>query len=171
MLDAIGPETAIVAVPQCHWTDGTVVDLVTLGERCRETGAALVVDATQSAGAMPLNLDAVQPDFVIATGYKWLFCPYPFGFLYAAPQHRTGRPLEGHSFHRAGARQSEGRMGYIREYEPGARRYDMGERANFIHIPMALAALDQLGAWGVEAIATSLRPLTETIAREAESRG
>lgn len=171
VLDSIGPETAIVAVPQCHWTDGALVDLVALGERCRDTGATLVVDATQSAGAMPLNLDAAQPDFVIAAGYKWLFCPYSFGFLYAAPQHRTGRPLEGHSFHRAGARQSEGRTGYIREYEPGARRYDMGERANFIHLPMARAALDQLGAWGVEAIAISLRALTEAIAGEAEIRG
>ncbi|MDA0702183.1 MAG: aminotransferase class V-fold PLP-dependent enzyme [Proteobacteria bacterium] len=171
VLDAIGPETAIVAVPQCHWTDGATVDLVALGERCRAVGAALVIDATQSAGAMPLDLDAVRPDFVVAAGYKWLFCPYSFGFLYAAPQRRAGRPLEGHSFHRAGARQSEGRTGYIREYEPGARRYDMGERANFIHLPMARAALDQLAAWGVEAIAASLRPLTETIANQAESRG
>lgn len=171
VLDALGPETAIVAVPQCHWTDGAVVDLVALGQACRKVGAALVVDATQSAGAMPLDLDAVRPDFVVAAGYKWLFCPYSLGFLYAAPHRREGVPLEGHSFHRAGARQSEGRTGYIREYEPGARRYDMRERSNFIHLPMALSALCQLGAWGVGEIAASLRPLTAAIAGEAESRG
>ncbi|MBT5415889.1 MAG: aminotransferase class V-fold PLP-dependent enzyme [Rhodospirillaceae bacterium] len=169
VLNAVVKNTAIVAVPQYHWTDGATVDLAAVGARCRAVGAALVVDATQSAGAAPLDLDAVRPDFVVAAGYKWLFCPYTLGFLYAAPHRREGRPLEGHTFHRAGARQSEGRTGYIREYEPGARRYDMGERANFIHLPMALAALEQLNAWTVEEIAATLRPLTATIAERAES--
>lgn len=171
VLETLCPETGIVALPQCHWTDGATLDLVAIGARCRAVGAALVVDATQSAGALPQTLDTVRPDFLIAAGYKWLFCPYGLGFLYAAPHRRTGRPLEGHVWHRDGARGHEGRTGYVRDYEPGARRYDVGERADFIRLPMALAALQQLAAWGIPGLAAALAPLTEAAAEGAVERG
>ena len=47
-MEAIDSSTAVVAVPNVHWTDGTYFDLIELGRRCRDVGAALVVDATQS---------------------------------------------------------------------------------------------------------------------------
>lgn len=53
VLEAIDDRTAIVAVPHCHWTDGTLVDLQQIGQRARETEAALVVDGCQSIGALP----------------------------------------------------------------------------------------------------------------------
>ena len=85
---------ALVAVPHCHWTDGTWVDLVKVGARAREVGAVLAVDATQSLGALPLNVAEVQPDYLVAAGYKWLMGPYSQGYLYVAPRHREGQPLE-----------------------------------------------------------------------------
>src|SRR5258708_3759079 len=61
--DMIDKNTAIVAVPQCHWTDGSRIDLEHVGRRVREVGAALVIDGSQSLGACPLDLTRVQPDF------------------------------------------------------------------------------------------------------------
>ncbi|WP_368487304.1 hypothetical protein [Celeribacter sp. HF31] len=52
-------------------------------------GAALVVEVTQSLGAMPLDLARVQPDFMIASGYKWLLFPYGLSQFYAAPNGMT----------------------------------------------------------------------------------
>lgn len=164
-------DTAIVATPNCHWTDGGLVDLVAVGRRCRELGAALVVDGTQSVGAMPLDLDAVRPDFLLCSAYKWLMCPYGLGFLYAAGRRQAGHPIEEHGWNRAGADSHEGKMGYLTEYAAGARRYDMGERSNFITLPMAIAALERLLAWGVEEIAASLRPVTEEIVDRAAPLG
>ena len=66
----VGARTAIVALPNVHWTDGTLFDLVAIGERCRDVGAALVVDATQSVGALPFDVAAVQPDVLICASYK-----------------------------------------------------------------------------------------------------
>jgi selenocysteine lyase/cysteine desulfurase len=43
ILEAIGPQTAIVALPHCHWTDGSLIDLVAVGEKVRREGAALVL--------------------------------------------------------------------------------------------------------------------------------
>jgi selenocysteine lyase/cysteine desulfurase len=93
-LAAIGPGVKAVSLSTCRWTDGARLDLEAVGEACRAVGAALVVDATQSLGAMPLNLAAVRPDFLIAAGYKWLLGPYGFGLTYVAPAWREARPLE-----------------------------------------------------------------------------
>jgi selenocysteine lyase/cysteine desulfurase len=79
VLDAIGPDTAIVAVPHCHWADGGLLDLVRIGAAARRHGAALVLDLTQSLGAMPFDLAAVDPDFVAVACYKWLMSPYGTG--------------------------------------------------------------------------------------------
>ncbi|NJS14329.1 MAG: aminotransferase class V-fold PLP-dependent enzyme, partial [Sphingopyxis sp.] len=50
VLAAIDADTAVVSVPQCHWADGRLVDLVKVGAACRAVGAALVLDLTQSIG-------------------------------------------------------------------------------------------------------------------------
>ena len=64
VLDAIDDRTAVVSVPNCHWTDGTIVDLAAVGEAARAVGASLCVDASQSFAAMPLDVAVVKPDFV-----------------------------------------------------------------------------------------------------------
>ena len=56
VIDAISERTAIVAVPNCHWTDGAFIDLNRISEACKSINAALVVDATQSLGALPLDV-------------------------------------------------------------------------------------------------------------------
>ncbi|HTE67368.1 MAG TPA: aminotransferase class V-fold PLP-dependent enzyme, partial [Actinomycetes bacterium] len=61
VLDALDERTAVVAVLAAHWTDGGSVDLAAVGSRARAAGAALVVDASQALGAMPLDLAAIQP--------------------------------------------------------------------------------------------------------------
>jgi selenocysteine lyase/cysteine desulfurase len=75
LLERIDERRAVVAVPQYHWTDGSLVDLERVGERVRAVGAALVVDATQSLGAAPLDLGKVQPDYLAAATYKWFAHP------------------------------------------------------------------------------------------------
>ena len=94
LLAAIDERTAIVACPHCRWTDGALLDLAAVGAAARAAGAALVLDLTQSAGALPFDAAAVRPDFVVAACYKWLLGPYATGFLWVAPEHRDGRPLE-----------------------------------------------------------------------------
>ena len=171
VLERLDRTTAIAALPNVHWTDGGLLDLVAIGRRCRELGAALVIDGTQSVGAMPLDVREVQPDFLVVSAYKWLLCPYTLGFLYAAPHRQDGRPIEEHGQSRQGAATAEGKTGYTFDFAPGARRYDMGERCNFINLPMAITAMDQLIAWGPPAIAATLAGLTAQVAAEAESRG
>jgi selenocysteine lyase/cysteine desulfurase len=172
VLAHVDAATAVVAVPNCHWSDGALIDLVAVGAAARKVGAALVVDATQSVGAAPLDLAAVQPDYVMCSGYKWLFCPYVLGFLYVAPHRQSGSGIEFHGFNRDGARSNMGSsFEHVFEFEPGARRFDMGERSNFIALPMAKAALGQLLEWSVARIAATLAPMTTRIAERGAELG
>jgi selenocysteine lyase/cysteine desulfurase len=168
LIAAIDDDTAIVAVPQCHWTDGSKVDLERVGERARAVGAGLVIDASQSLGASPLNLERVQPDFLTAVGYKWLLGPYGLGYLYVAPKWReSGTPLEQSWIARAGSDDFSRLVDHTDAYRPGARRFDMGESPQFVLAPMAIAALQQILAWGVERIQQTLSLLTGKVAQLA----
>ncbi|MEM7025952.1 MAG: aminotransferase class V-fold PLP-dependent enzyme, partial [Pseudomonadota bacterium] len=79
VLAELDERVAITALPHCHWTDGSLIDLVTVAKSCREVGSALVLDVTQSLGALPLDLAAIDPDYVACAGYKWLLGPYSSG--------------------------------------------------------------------------------------------
>jgi selenocysteine lyase/cysteine desulfurase len=171
LLAAIDDRTAIVACPHCRWTDGALIDLAAVGRAARAVGAALVLDLTQSAGALPIDVAEVQPDFLTAATYKWLLGPYAMGFLYAAPHRREGLPLEQGWMNRAGAEDFARLVDYQDAYRPGARRYDMGEVANFGLLPMTVAALEALLAWGVAEIQATLAARTAAIAARAAALG
>lgn len=171
LLAAIEERTAVVAVPNVHWTDGSIVDLVAVGRATREVGAALVVDATQSLGAMPFDVETISPDFVVAASYKWLLGPYSIGFLWAAPGRRRGVPLEYGWIAREESEDFAGLVDYRDEFQPGARRYDMGERSNFLLLPMANAAMEQILGWGVANIAETIGELTDLIGDRATALG
>ncbi|HEY1255982.1 MAG TPA: aminotransferase class V-fold PLP-dependent enzyme [Terracidiphilus sp.] len=161
----------VVAASTCHWTNGATVDLVSIAKACREVGSALVVDATQSLGAMPLCLDEVQPDFLVSSGYKWLLCPYGFALFFVAEQWRNARPLEETWLTRDNARDFTALANYSGNYLPGARRFDVGETCTPTILPGAVAALEQIEEWGVTNIAESLKAINEKIAALLEGHG
>ena len=171
VLAAIDDRTAVVALPHCHWTDGGLLDLARIGARCREAGAVLVLDLTQSAGALRFDSAQVRPDYVVCAGYKWLLGPYSLGFLWVAPEHRDGRPIEFNWIGRAGAENFARLIDYRDDYQPGARRFDVGERSNFILVPMLNAALEQILEWGVDAIEDTLAARNADIAARAARFG
>ena len=171
LLSYIDESTAVVAVPNCHWTDGSIIDLVKLGQRCNEMNTALVIDATQSLGALPFSVSEVQPDFVIAASYKWLLGPYSLGFMYAKPDYHEGVPLEHNWINRKDSEDFAGLVNYRDDFQNGARRFDVGERSNFALMPMALAALKQIGEWLIPEIADTLSAMTAEIANRATALG
>lgn len=171
LLDAIDRDTAVVTVPEVHWIDGTVFDLTEVSARAREMGAALVVDATQSVGARPFDLNAVRPDALIAAGYKWLLGPYSIGAAYLGPRFDGGVPLEETWIGRVRSEDFRHLTDYESAYRPGSIRYDVGERSNFILVPMLAAALRLVLAWAPERVEAYCRRLSEPLVREAAAMG
>jgi selenocysteine lyase/cysteine desulfurase len=171
LLEEIDTDTAVVAVPNCHWTDGSLVDLASVGESVREAGAALVVDAIQSLGAHPFDVSQVRPDFLVAASYKWLLGPYGVGYMYVGEEYREGKPIEHNWINRRGSQDFSGLVDYQGAFQPGARRYDVGERSNFALLPMAAEALRQLIDWGVENVSENIGTLTDLVEERAGALG
>ena len=163
VLAALDDRVRVVSLPQVRWTDGARVDLERVATRAREVGARLAVDLTQSLGAMPFDLDAVRPDFLVATGYKWLLGPFGLAYLWVAPEHRGGTPLEHNWINRAGSQDFAHLTDYRDDFQPGARRFDVGQRTSFTLVPMAIAALSQLLEWRIDRTAITLQRTTDRI--------
>lgn len=159
LLAAIDEQTALVAVGNVHWADGTLFDLMAIRKRSREVGAWLVIDGTQSVGALPIDVDELQPDVLVAAGYKWLMGPYALGLAYYGPALDSGIPLEENWINRADSHDFKNLVHYRDDYRPGASRYSVGEQSHFLLAPMLEAGLAQIREWGVANIQEYCRTL------------
>ena len=171
LLDAIDERTAVVAIPELHWTDGLRFDLDAVGAQARAVGARFVIDGTQSVGALPFDVGRTRPDAVACAGYKWLTGPYSAGVAWYGPAYDGGTPVEENWITRAGSDQFNELVNYRDDYRPGAIRYDVGERSNFILMPMLEAALEQVREWGPETVAAHTRALTAAAAARLRELG
>lgn len=171
VLAQIGDRTRVVAVPHVHWTDGSLIDLDAVVLAARRVRAVVVIDASQSLGAMPFDVSRLRPDFVVSVGYKWLLGPLGIGCLYVDERYRNGEPLEENWINRAGSDDFAALVEYSDEYRFGARRFDVGQRTNFGAVPMAIAAAEQLHEWTIGEVAASLRAATDQIAQSVEAVG
>ena len=171
ILTAIDSATAVVSLPTVHWTDGTIFDLVEIGRRCRDVGAALVVDGTQSVGALPFDVNVVRPDVLMCSGYKWLLGPYSVGLTYFGPSFNDGEPLEETWIGREGSEDFEHLVDYKAGYQPGAIRYDVAQRSNFALLPVAVASLRLITKWSPGRIQAYCMGLTGNLFEEVEELG
>ncbi|AYB30717.1 aminotransferase class V-fold PLP-dependent enzyme [Chryseolinea soli] len=149
ILDAIDIHTKAVALGHVHWVDGTLFDLMAIRRRTREVGAALIIDGTQSVGALPFDVQAFQPDALVCAGYKWLLGPYSTGLAYYGEYFDHGKPIEESWLNRAHSEQFSQLTNYQSTYQAGALRYEVGEHSNFVLVPMLLKSIQQLNRWGV----------------------
>lgn len=171
LLEAIDTQTAVVALGNVHWADGTRFDLERIGARAREVGAALVIDGTQSVGALPFDVGAVRPDALVVAGYKWMLGPYALGLAYYGERFDGGVPLEETWLGRQGSEDFARLVDYADEYQPGAARFDMGERSSFVLMPMLTAALEILLEWRPARVQAYCRELTRGLLRDARELG
>lgn len=167
LLQHIDGRTAAAVLSVCHWTDGGLVDFARVGAALKRQGAALVIDGTQALGAWPCDVKTLDPDFLVCGGYKWLLGPYSFGYLYVAPRWQQGRPIEQNWIARQQSEDFAGLVHYRDDYQPGARRFDVGERSNFALAPVARTSLEFLLDLGIERIQATLGQRNAIIAERA----
>jgi selenocysteine lyase/cysteine desulfurase len=152
ILNAITTQTAAVVLSSVHWADGTIFNLQQIGERCNAVNALFIVDGTQSAGALPIDVTAFKIDALVCAGYKWLMGPYSIGLAFYNENFKNGIPIEDSWMNKSNAHDFASLSNYSEEYKPGANRYNMGEFSNPILMPMLDKALDQVMEWGADNI-------------------
>jgi selenocysteine lyase/cysteine desulfurase len=97
--------------------------------------------------------------------------PYGSALGYFGPRLLDGVPLEEGWIVRKNSEKFGGLVDYEEEYKPGALRFDMGERSNFINLPMVAAALKQVNEWTPEAIQTYCKDLCSETIQELREHG
>lgn len=140
LIAAMTPRTRVVSVSHVRFDDGSKLDAPRVAAACRAQGALLVLDVSQSCGAVPLNVTDLGADFLVCAGYKWLLSPYGTGFFWVKNEHLdTARPGP---FYWA-AQNTDGFAG-LNFVEPAparaAKRWDTAEAATYFNFN--LVAMD-----------------------------
>jgi len=85
LLDAITPQTRLVAISAVNYTSGLRVPLHELSTQLRSRGILLYLDATQMLGALRLDFQDCQPDMLTVNCYKWMLAPNGAAFMAVHP--------------------------------------------------------------------------------------
>jgi selenocysteine lyase/cysteine desulfurase len=159
-----GDKIKVATLEGHHWSTAEYIDIDVVVPALRDIGAKVVMDLTQTLGAFPLDITRTRPDFMVASGYKWQFCPYGVSFLYVDENYFDGVPIEEAWMSRDGAEDFSRLAEFTDDYKPGARRFEAGEKSSFSNIAGALAAIRQLDEWGIDNISAHLAETNATIA-------
>lgn len=144
ILNAISDNTALVAMAQIHWANGIIFDLNPIRQKTKAHNALLVVDGSQSIGALPFSIKEIEPDALVCAGYKWLFGPYGCAYGYYSEYFDKGNPIEQNWSNRLGSENLTQLTQYESKYKPLAQRYAVGESGSFIYVQMQIAALREV---------------------------
>jgi selenocysteine lyase/cysteine desulfurase len=84
----VTPATRVVSVSHVPFTNGTVLPVAALVERCSDRGIPVAVDGAHPPGMMSVDVGAIGCDFYASSPHKWLLAPQGTGLLYLAPKWR-----------------------------------------------------------------------------------
>lgn len=171
ILKAITDKTAVVTMGNIHWSNGSLFDLKAIRQKTKAHNALLIIDGSQSVGALPFSVKELQPDALICAGYKWLFGPYGCGYAYYGSYFDNGTPLEENWSNRLNSEDFSGLTNYESEYKPLANRYSVGESGNFIFVKMQIAALKQVLEWTPKAIQAYCKNISADVVKELRALG
>lgn len=120
----INKRTRLVSVSSVQYGTGLRLDLERLGRHCRDRGVLFCVDAIQSIGAAPMDVQALPIDFTMADGHKWMLGPEGLGLFYVRPDLRPRLRLYEYGWHMVRERGDFDRT----DWEPAsdARRFECG---------------------------------------------
>lgn len=173
-----GPRTRLVCASLVRFDDGSLLDAAKLAQGLAPLGARLLLDLTQCAGAMPIDLRALRADFAVCAGYKWLLGPYGTGFIWARrellgdlrPGHFYWKGVEGaEDFHSLDFGPDPSGA-YAWRPPSTARRWDAAETGSFIHLAALEASLEFLLRAGADSVLAHnqqlLEPVVERLPRD-----
>ena len=89
LIDAMDDSTRMLAISAIQYASGLRLDLVILGNACKERGIAFCVDAIQMLGAFPVDVEAANIDFMMADSHKWLLGPEGIALFYCRKHWQT----------------------------------------------------------------------------------
>ena len=165
---AAHPKVRLVTLSHVEFASGQRHDIAQVGKFCRENGKLFCVDAIQTMGVLPVDVQAMHIDYLSADGHKWLLGPEGAGVFYIRRDliEHTRPPLIG--WMNVVDAQNYGTYNYT--LRPDAGRYECGT----YNVPGLLgfkASLEMLLGLGVEAVAGRIKALTDRLIERLATKG
>lgn len=169
LIAALDSKTRLLTVSSVQYASGLCMDLERLAEACRKRGVLFCVDAIQSLGALEMDVQALQPDFVIADGHKWMLGPEGLGVFYSRPEARERLSLTQFGWHMLEEAGNFDRSDW--QIAASARRFECGSpnTLGIIALEASLSLLEEVGPQEVESrVLTNARHLIQAIGDHPE---
>jgi cysteine desulfurase / selenocysteine lyase len=143
IIAAMTPKTRVVSISHVRFDTGGMIDAAKIAAACHAQGALLLLDVSQSCGAVPMSVDALGADFLVCAGYKWLLGPFGTGFFWAKSEH-IARVRSGPFYWMATGGADNFAALATNDPKPGrdAKRWDAAETANYLNNAAVDASLE-----------------------------
>lgn len=154
LIAAMNERTRLLTISSVQYASGIRLDLRRLGLACRSRGTLFCVDAIQSLGALPFDVQAVDCDFAMADGHKWLLGPEGLGVFYCRREVRDQLKLTQYGWHMVEDMGNYDRL----DWQPAnsARRFEAGSPNTLAQHALS-ASLQLLLDTGMENVWTALQ--------------
>lgn len=151
LLENITGRTRLFCISHVHTFTGVALDIGRFAQICKEKGILFVLNLSQSAGTMPVDLSAFPVDAAVSAGYKWLCGPYGTGFCWIKPELRDQLTLNRAYWSAVLSGEDLKREDALTFKDlKTARKYDVFGTANFFNFVPFKAAIDYWLDAGVE---------------------
>jgi selenocysteine lyase/cysteine desulfurase len=147
----------LVCLSSESWLHGTRLPVAEAVEIAHDAGALVVVDAVQTVGQHPVDVEAWGADAVCASGHKWLLGPWGAGFMYVAPDSiETFRPRH------VGYRSATDPTGEELTYQPDASRFEVSTNAVAPYAGL-IEAIELIESIGIDTVEARIERLTDRL--------
>ena len=138
LIAAMTPRTRVISVSHVRFDDGSMLDVSSLAAACKRNGTLLVLDVSQSCGAIPMNVRSLGADFIVCAGYKYLLSPWGTGFLWTRKENLDSLRPGPYNWLSQGV-ESFARLNYVDpEPAPTLSRWDSAEAATIYNFNLTV---------------------------------
>jgi cysteine desulfurase / selenocysteine lyase len=138
LVAAMTPSTRVISVSHVRFDDGSMLDVSSLAAACKRNGTLLVLDVSQSCGAIPMNVRSLGADFIVCAGYKYLLSPWGTGFLWTRKENLDSLRPGPYNWLSQGV-ESFAHLNYVDpEPAPSLSRWDSAEAASIYNFNLTV---------------------------------
>lgn len=163
----VDANTRLIAVSSVQYGSGLKLDIERIGEFCRQQNILFCVDAIQSLGALTMDVQRIEADFVVADAHKWMLGPEGVALFYCRAELREKLQLQQFGWH-----MTEHYLDFDRrDWTPAssARRFECGS-PNMLGIHALSASLSLLEEVGMETVEKELLRRTQLLFEAIEKQ-
>jgi cysteine desulfurase / selenocysteine lyase len=161
---ALTPRTRLVSVSHVRFDNGAMIDATNLAAACHAQGALLLLDVSQSCGAVPMDVTQMGADFLVCAGYKWLLGPFGTGFFWAKHEHIAKmRPGPFYWMAAEGVNNFADLATAPPRPANAAKRWDAAETANYYNLAALEGGLELVLRAGASTVAEHNHQLIEQL--------